>query len=334
MLSYHQSRVENNYIPDLRVSLKAYEASLRPPASATVGGLTFDTEYSALRGLLFNADARDPSRLKWHAQLIIASCNLRRSSNVEQTLNSSPSATSKSRKLWASICRLARLRVAFENFNKMACTLPSFENASIVLVPCPPAPASHNQSLDLQQTFSVLGLEPTAKTVQNVTNQEWTLKKTEHEFHKRQRMRLNIHAEVQMMMFLNTSGSSISGNFSYIGCSKLCCFMCQSFIDSYGHFTARGCHGRLFRPWTVPNVDKLSPGQAERIVKALVAVQRGVRERLLAPIQGNIQMERTSALGGSSIFGIQQEEDSERRSQIDQLRMVAERTRVAEMFRR
>ncbi|KAF2443258.1 hypothetical protein P171DRAFT_487209 [Karstenula rhodostoma CBS 690.94] len=256
MLSCHQTRVENDYIPDLRVSLKAYEASLRSLASATANGSMLDTKYSGLRGLLFNAEVRDKNKLEWHTRLIIASYDLRRSSIVEQKLNSSRSATSKSRKLWASICRLARLRVAFENFKEIACTLPSFENVSIILIPRPPAPTSPTQSLDLKHTFSILGLELTPDTVKAITNQKWTLKKTEHEFRKRQRMKLNMYAE------------------------------------------------------------------------------KKVEKKLVAPVEGNIRLERTSVLGGSSVFGVQREEGSDRRSQIDQLRMIAERNRVAEMFRR
>lgn len=147
-------------------------------------------------------------------------------------------------------------------------------------------------------------------------------------------MKLNIHAEVQMMIFLNTSGSSASGVFPYIGCSKLCCFLCSSFINSYGRFTARGCHGRLFRPWTVPIVENLLLGQSGRISKALISVQEEVTKKLVASVKGNVRMERTSVLGGSSIFGAQREEGSERQSQIYQWRMKAERDRVAEMFRR
>ncbi|ORX98686.1 hypothetical protein BCR34DRAFT_593143 [Clohesyomyces aquaticus] len=336
MLSYHQSRVESNYIPDLRASLKAYEASLkRPHASTTAHGSILDAKLLGLRGLLFDADIRDTITIKWHAQLIIASYDLRRSSTIEQTLNSSPSATSRSRNLWVSICLLSRIRVAFKNFKQIACTLPSFENVSIILIPRPPAPTSPTQRpLDLKQTFSILGLTTTSDTVQAVMNQKWTLTKTEHEFRKRQRMKLNIHAEVQMIIFLNTSGSSASRLFSYIGCSKLCCFLCSSFIDSYGRFTARGCHGRLFRPWTVPIVDKLLPGQAGRISKALLSVQKEVKNKLVAAVKGNVRMERTSVLGGSSIFGVQREEGSDRQSRIYQWRMKAERDRVAETFRR
>ncbi|KAJ4286493.1 hypothetical protein N0V90_013193 [Kalmusia sp. IMI 367209] len=263
MLSYHQSRVESNYIPDLRASLKVYEASLKPLASATADDSILDTNLAGLRDLLFNTNIRGTSTLKWHGQLIIASYDLRRSNTVEQTLNSSPRATSKSRKLWVSICLLARLRVAFGKFKEIACTLPSFVNVSIILIPGPPAPTSPiQQPLDLKQTFSILGLKPTSDTVQAVMNHNWTFTKTEHEFKKRQRMK------------------------------------------------------------------------PKKIAKALLSVQKEVKKKLVAPVKGKVWMERTSVLGGSSIFGGQREEGSDKRSQIDRLRMEAERDRVAEMFRR
>ena len=135
-------------------------------------------------------------------------------------------------------------------------------------------------------------------------------------------------------MSLNTNRSSTSGLFPYFGCSKLSCFMCNRFIQSYGRFTTRGCHGRLFKPWTVPSVDRLLPGQADRTAKALILVQKEVKKKLKASVEGHTWHERTSVIGGSSVLGGRQEERSQRQLQIDRLRMKAERDRVAEMFRR
>jgi hypothetical protein len=145
-----------------------------------------------------------------------------------------------------------------------------------------------------------------------------------------------------MLMFLNTNELFASGLFPYFGCSKLSCFMCNRFIQSYVRFTTRGCHGRLFKPWTVPNVDRLLPGEADRTAKALILVQTEVEKKLKSSVKGHIRHERTSVIGGSSVLDGPQEERSQIKLQIDRLRVKArvkamvkaERDRVAEMFKR
>ncbi|KAF2681846.1 hypothetical protein K458DRAFT_371081 [Lentithecium fluviatile CBS 122367] len=336
MVMYHQNRIEHSYIPNLRASFKTYDAGYTKndtstPENSSVAGATL----SVLRDLLFNPNINGTRTLEKHTRLIIASYNLRRTRNVEEVLYSSPSATSRSKSLWLNICLLARLRVAFQNFKDIALTLPSFEQVTITLVPRPLAPANPSQRpLNLTQTFSMLQLDLSPATTKAVLGQNWTVAKIEREFAKRQKQKANIHAEVQMLMFLNTNESSASGLFPYFGCSKLSCFMCNRFIQSYGRFTTRGCHGRLFKPWTVPSVDRLLHGQADRTAKALMSVQKEVKKKLKASVEGHIWLERTSVIGGSSVLGGRQEERSQRQLQIERLRMKAERNRVAEMFRR
>ena len=279
MVLYHQNRIENSCIPDLRASFKAYDAvrgrnDTNTPENIPVS----DAVLSVLRTLLFDHNINATSTLENHTRLVIASYNLRRTKNIEEVLYSSSSATSKSKSLWLNICRLARLRVAFQNLKDTALTLPSFEQVTIILVLRPLAPATPSQRpLNLKQTFGILQLDLAPATTRAVLGLNWTGAKIEREFSRLQKQKPYIHAEVQMLMSLNTNEISTPGLFPYFGCSKLCYFMCNHFIQSYGRFTTRGCHGRLFKPWTVPSVDRLLPGQADRTAKALILVQKEVR---------------------------------------------------------
>lgn len=81
-------------------------------------------------------------------------------------------------------------------------------------------------------------------------------------------------------------------------------------------------------------MDRLLPGQADRTAKALILVQKEVKKKLKASVEGHIRHERTSVIGGSSVLGDRQEERPQRHLQIDRLRMKEERDRVADMFRR
>jgi hypothetical protein len=62
--------------------------------------------------------------------------------------------------------------------------------------------------------------------------------------------------------------------------------MCNRFIRSYERFTTRGCYGGLFKLWTVPNVDRLLPGEADRTTKSLILVQKGGGEEIEELSQG------------------------------------------------
>lgn len=132
MLSYYQSRI-NDSIPDCRASFKNYDAIRPQPNSNEPDKVSIsDDSLSVLQTLLFDSDNYDTSTLE---KLVTESYNLRQTRSIKETLNSSPSATSKSKKLWLSICILARLRVVLQSFKVTTLTLPSFEDVTIILVP-------------------------------------------------------------------------------------------------------------------------------------------------------------------------------------------------------
>ena len=336
MVLYHQNRIEHGYIPVLRKSFKAYDAVRRRNVTDISEDCSVsDTTLSILRTLLFNFNINGTSVLEKHTRLVIASYNLRRTRSIEEALYSSPSATPRSKSLWWDICLLARLRVAFQNFKDIAHTLPNFEQVTIILVSRPLVPANPSQRpLNLKQTFGILQLDLGPATTKAVLDHNGNIAKIEREFAKRQNQKPYVHAEVQMLMSLNTNELCTSGLFPYLGCSKLSCFMCNRFIQSDGRFTTRGCHGRLFKSWTVPNLNRLLPGKADRTAKALIFMQKEVKEKLKASVVGHIQHERTSVIGGSSVLGGRQEERLKRQLQIDRLRMEADRDRAAEMVKR
>lgn len=336
MVSYHQSRIDHSHIPNPRASFKAYDAACeRNNITTPKRDSVYDASLSVLREILFDHDANDTSALGRHSRLVIASYNLRRTKSVEEVLHSSSTATTKSKSLWLDICMLARLRVAFQVFQEITVTLPSFKQVTIILIPCPHTPAHPSQRpLSLKQTYDLLKLDLDASKTKAILGTSWTVTRTEREFTKRQGQKPNVHAEVQLLIFLDANGSFKSGLFPYFGCSKLSCFMCDRFIRSYRRIATRGCHGRLSKPWTVPDLVQLLPGQADRTARALAFVQKEVKKKLKESVRGQIRHERTSVAGGSSVLGGRREAPSERQLQIDRLRMETERDRVAELFRR
>ncbi|CAN9257831.1 unnamed protein product [Alternaria alternata] len=335
MVSYHGRRIKQHYIPNLRSSFKAYDAvPARNIANAAAYNPDPQSGISVLRNLLFDNPFGSADVFEKHANLIVASYNLRRTRSVEEVLNNSTYATRESKRLWQRICLLSRLRAAYQNFLDIAQTLPSFAQVKFVLVPLLVAPPNPPQPpLTLKQTFRILDLNLDDTTREAVLTKVCKATETGKKFANLQKQKPYVHAEVQMMVFLAANEPINSKFLPYLGCSKLSCFMCNQFLQAYGLCSTRGCHGRLFKPWTVPSADRLLPGHADRIARALTSVQEHVKNKLRESVKSHVRLERTSVVGGSSIAREQPEDNSSRRSQIDELEKKATHARVAASFR-
>jgi hypothetical protein len=185
-----------------------------------------------------------------------------------QALKDSTFSSSKIQRLWTDIGLLARLRVAFLKFLETALSLSSFSNVAIILVPrlLPPV-RSAQRHLNLNQTLEVLGLKMNDETVKKLIGPKSNVSSAKTKFSRLQKQERMVHAEVQMLLFLSkTRAASV---FPYFGCSKLGCFMCFHLLQGYGKYGMRGCHGRFFKPWTIPNSGDLQSGGRDRIVAAI-----------------------------------------------------------------
>ncbi|OCL03033.1 hypothetical protein AOQ84DRAFT_420660 [Glonium stellatum] len=333
MLSYHQDRIQTSYIPSLRASFKDYNAI---DNNGTIKNLSaLDAELLVLQNLVFDVTKPGQSAINKHNQIVTAAYEVQMIRSLEKAPQSSSGAATKTKKLWADICLLARLRTAFQKFKEVALTLPSFNKVTITLLPR--ASTSVNQpksSLSLKQTFDILELNLNPPTAKGVLGQKWTIGRAEQEFTKRQKQKLNIHAEVQMLLFLSSSEPSFRGVLSYFGCSVLSCFMCAHFLRLHGRFATRGCHGRLLNPWTVPETAGLYLGQADEMAQALIQLQKDLKDKLKFWTKRDIRQEKTSVTGGSSILSDYKAEGSQQQFYLEQQKMKAEQERVAEMFKR
>lgn len=254
---------------------------------------------------------------------------------VEEVLHSSAGSTTKMKKLWVNICLLARLRVTFKKFEEIALKLPSFSKVTIILLLRDSVSVEPpERPLSLKQTFNILKTSLESTTVKTMIGQRWSIDRVEREFSKRQKQKLNIHAEVQMLLFLSSNERLADALLPYLGCSKFSCLMCARFLHFHGKFTTRGCHGRLFRPWTIPEAAGLGLGQRDQIVGAVIKLQKDVKKELKSMVNKSERQEKTSAIGGSSILSSHCSRGSERRSDLERRELKAEQERVTEMFKR
>lgn len=113
MLEYQHDRLEEYYIPSLRSSLKDCNELFNISTSDRFSSAL--SEVSDLRDIAFGVDELDKGLLHRHGKLAKKAFDIRKMNTVQELLQSSVHATSKSRKLWESICFLGKVRVAFEN---------------------------------------------------------------------------------------------------------------------------------------------------------------------------------------------------------------------------
>jgi hypothetical protein len=332
MLRHQHVRIEKSYIPDLRLSLKECGSVFSVRVDNNL--IAALSELSDLRKLAFEVVQPGQALREKHSSVLTKAYGLRKTLAVQELLRTSPHTASKTKKLWDNICFAARLRVALENFKKISTELPSFRRVNIKLVSRDLELQNPVQgSLTLKEVFKLLGLALNDSTIKAVVNQKWAVSKAEKEFATRQKLNLNVHAEVQMILFLSQDGNSFEDMFAYFGCSKYTCFMCSHFLKAYGGISTRGCHGRLFKPWTVPDALALGPGQAERIARAVTQLQKDLKKELKSVVK-EMRRVKTSVVGGSSVFSEKNANLERRKKALDRRTLQIEQARIAERFKR
>ncbi|GMG42479.1 unnamed protein product [Aspergillus oryzae var. brunneus] len=288
----------------------------------------------AFQNLIFDGNTPGQVMTDRHSILVIKAYELRMMKPVRDLLQTSPHSTPRTKKLWENICFLGRLKVAFETFIKIALNLPSFKQVTIIPIPRDIGTQKALKSpLNLGQAFNLLDIPLDPSTVKKVIGHKWTFAKAKDSFRDLQKQKLNVHAEVQMILYLSKGRQTFDGLFQYFGCSKYSCFMCWHFLQAHSKIGTRGCHGRLFKPWSIPEVSGMTPGSWEKISNALIQLQRRLKKELKAEIKKGISQEKTSVVGGSSIFTNHDPNSARRKADIERMRIKAEQNRVAEAFK-
>ncbi len=227
ILSFNQESIDSDYIPDLRAAFKAYEAS-QDRTTGKIHAVALDM-IQDLRQLAFNSCSTALTRSERHSKLVNTAYEIQKRGREDEEVQTWRTGTSTSERLWVQVCMLARLGVAFQKFKEIALKLPSFK--TVLLQPLPRMTSSMNppkDSLNLKQVFSLLNLPLELETVRSMVGQKWNLSKVQQQFTRRQKQKLNIHAEVQMLLLLSAEEQFYNDIITYFGCSKLSCFMCAT----------------------------------------------------------------------------------------------------------
>ncbi|KAI0853036.1 hypothetical protein F5Y00DRAFT_130748 [Daldinia vernicosa] len=127
----------------------------------------------------------------------------------------------------------------------------------------------------------------------------WNRDKLVNRFGKLKATENNIHAEVQLVLDLSKRGVQLDHAFKYVGCSKRSCLLCYSFLSTTG-FACRGCHGKVYELWTIPELDGISEGSLRLLSEAVKKLQSQVTKSLRHNTKPRPHV-KESTVGGSSI---------------------------------
>ncbi|KAJ4485196.1 hypothetical protein J3R30DRAFT_3813504 [Lentinula aciculospora] len=184
--------------------------------------------------------------------------------------------------LWKSIIFLARFRRAYLTFCEIAQTIPRFCSLEFfpipkIITPCKPPP------LKLADTFHLLRQPLNTTTVHRFVARI-SIQDAQQRFDQRQKQSLHVHAELQIVQHLLQSHIHIEDIFQYMGCSKRNCFMCKTFLHIFCHVGTRGCHGKLYNQWSIPEISGIDDQMMQELEKTVKQILEILLQELSKPI--------------------------------------------------
>lgn len=206
---------------------------------------------------------------------------------------------------------LGRLQTCFHTLVRSTERLSSFQNLRILPVLDTPTGQSkptvtvRNNAWSLAQTFSSLGLTLDDKSVASIVSTgkkkgAWTKNKLLQKFDKLRASVSEVHAEMRVILAATKHDCTGATIFRYVGCSKRSCFLCSRAIQNYEGYTTRGCHGKLYNLWTVPQLPSCDEDKGLKLVQALKIVERAMKDSIRNKTYG-LNPAPESTLGGSSV---------------------------------
>ncbi|KAI6037932.1 hypothetical protein EDC04DRAFT_2604460 [Pisolithus marmoratus] len=190
--------------------------------------------------------------------------------------------------LHSDILFLARLRSCYYTLLKAALNIPGFARPSIIFVKNHPPRICPATLPSLADAMEYLGQALNPSSVKRFISAKASVINAERNFKELQdntsRKPLHTHAELQLVLYTTKAvdiGTMKREVYPYIGCSKLSCFLCTAFLESFDYdgitFRTRGSHGKIYTLWSIPDMD----GLREDMVTALHSTFNKIRNVLV-----------------------------------------------------
>lgn len=199
-------------------------------------------------------------------------------------------AASRARRALLFMCRF---HAAVSTFTEAASRLPSFRSMSFKFVERFPEVLPMEDARKPKAVRDVLaGLNTRsteALTLKLFKGIGKTMAKADEDFNKARQQPCHVHAEIQLVdNFENRREETGWRVHTYIGGSKLCCFLCESFLRHHGFFQYRGSHWKIYHLWHVPKAFKTSK-TALVFENSLRLLYREVVEHIRSIMRGEAQ---------------------------------------------
>ncbi|KAI6137196.1 hypothetical protein F5141DRAFT_72594 [Pisolithus sp. B1] len=210
------------------------------------------------------------------------------------------------RRLLLDILFLGRLRSCYYTLVEAALNIPGFAHISVIFVknlPCRVCPATLPSLADamkfLGQTLNYISVNNFINKKLDVISADRAFKKLQSTISLKQ---LPTHAEVQLVLHIvktmdvKTMDKEVH---PYIGCSRLSCFLCSAFLESFDHngvtFKTRGSHGKIYRRWSVPNMNGLRADIVFSLHSALNETRKLLVREMMKPITATARVAKSTA---------------------------------------
>jgi hypothetical protein len=310
LLEHYESRLES-YIADLRQCLKRCFPSTALISQPQVVDSSLVSHLRRLKDAAFTE--YDLTTIR-NETLVLLAHSIYKSFSVEDFVEDFRSVSiSSARNLRDSIGFLGRLQSSFLVLSRAAERLSSFESININIVDYPTCKNPPAKSGELStgcwtvaETLEYLGYSLTDNQIQNLmgclgSKTRWAKSKLLREFGKLKSSSWEVHAEMQLLPVYLQAMASDDLAVRYIGCSKNSCFLCYHFLDLIANITTRGCHGKLYHLWRLPDLKDATTMHAQRLAASVQGLENLIKLQLLDREARSLQPAKESTIGSSSI---------------------------------
>ncbi|KAI6138605.1 hypothetical protein BKA82DRAFT_4234313 [Pisolithus tinctorius] len=220
--------------------------------------------------------------------------SIRHMKSLRIYIDSCPKA-SVGRRLLSDILFLGRLRSCYYTLVEAARNITGFARLSIVLVKNLPPRVCPATLPSLPDAMKYLGQSLNPSSVKRFINPKSSVISAERNFKQIQnnlsRKHLHTHAELQLVLYMTRTAdvkTMSRETYPYIGCSKLSCFLCTAFLESFDHdgftFRTRGSHSKIYTLWSILDMDGLCEDMVAALHSALKKTRNLLVREMIKPI--------------------------------------------------
>jgi len=307
LLERYEVRIQG-YIVDLRQLLKRFFPITVPNSQSQAVESPLVSHLSRLKDAVF---AQYPSTTTRNETLVLQAHSIYKNFSIQ---NFGGLPFSGWQHLRSSLGFLGGLQASFRVLLRAAERLQGFENINIIRLTVHRDAIAERGDVDvgkwtLAQVFEHLGHTLTDDQVHSLIGSQgkkarWTRNKLLQEFNKLKSSTWEVHAEMQLLSPYIQAMATNDLTVRYIGCSKNSCFLCWHFWDLFANIKTRGCHGKLYHLWGLPDLEGLATAQIQRVVISVQVVEGLVKRQILGKDARILRQAKESTVGTSSIMTV------------------------------